>query len=123
MCLWPCCTDTETQVGFAAVRRTSDAFRARTVLLQGLLACLASFLIVGCSGDETAQEGTGAETEAPAQPNIVFILADDMRADEFEHMPQTQQLLAEQGLTFENAFVTTSLCCPSRASILRGQYA
>jgi N-acetylglucosamine-6-sulfatase len=105
------------------VRRMSDAFRARTVLLQGLLTCLAAFLIVGCSGDETAQEGTGAETEAPAQPNIVFILADDMRADEFEHMPQTQQLLAEQGLTFENTFVTTSLCCPSRASILRGQYA
>jgi N-acetylglucosamine-6-sulfatase len=56
-------------------------------------------------------------------PNIVFILADDMRLDESEYMPQSQQLLAEQGLTFENAFVTTPLCCPSRSTILRGQYA
>lgn len=60
---------------------------------------------------------------ADEKPNIVFILADDMRLDEFEYMPQTQRLFAEQGLTFENAFVTTPLCCPSRATILRGQYA
>jgi N-acetylglucosamine-6-sulfatase len=38
-------------------------------------------------------------------------------------MPNVQTLLAAEGLTFTNAFVTTSLCCPSRASILRGQYA
>jgi arylsulfatase A-like enzyme len=55
-------------------------------------------------------------------PNFVFILADDMRLVDFEHMPQTRQLFAEQGLVFENAFVTHSVCCPSRASILRGQY-
>jgi arylsulfatase A-like enzyme len=45
-----------------------------------------------------------------------------MREDDFEHMPLTRKLLAGQGLTFSNAFVTHSLCCPSRASILRGQY-
>ena len=38
-------------------------------------------------------------------------------------MPNVQTLLAAEGLTFTNAFVTTPLCCPSRASILRGQYA
>jgi len=45
-----------------------------------------------------------------------------MRADDFEYMPRTRQLLAEEGLAFDNAFVAHSLCCPSRASILRGQY-
>jgi len=101
------------------VRKGSSEFRRRTALLSGLpLVCLAAFLVAGCSVGESAQEGTGA----PTQPNIVFILADDMRLDDFEHMPQTRQLFAEQGLAFDNAFVTHSLCCPSRASILRGQY-
>ncbi len=60
--------------------------------------------------------------QTPTRPNIVFIVADDMRADDYEYMPQTQQLLTEGGATFEEAFVTHSLCCPSRVSILRGQY-
>ena len=37
-------------------------------------------------------------------------------------MPNLKSLLANQGTMFANAFVTLSLCCPSRASILRGQY-
>lgn len=96
----------------------SNGSRAGTGRLIGVLACLAIFITAGCSGSVPDRE----EAQASTQPNIVFILADDMRADEFEYMPQTQQLLAEQGLTFEEAFVTHSLCCPSRASILRGQY-
>jgi N-acetylglucosamine-6-sulfatase len=57
------------------------------------------------------------------RPNIVFILTDDMRASDLNYMPNTTDLLADQGVTFTNASVTRSLCCPSRATILRGQYA
>ncbi len=46
-----------------------------------------------------------------------------MRQDQLAYMPKTRQLVAEQGIEYENAFVTTPVCCPSRASILRGQYA
>jgi N-acetylglucosamine-6-sulfatase len=56
-------------------------------------------------------------------PNILFILTDDMRASDLKYMPNTQELLANQGVKFTEAFVTRSLCCPSRATILRGQYA
>src|SRR3712207_4068359 len=56
------------------------------------------------------------------QPNFVFILADDMRYDDLAYMPKTREVLGSQGMTFSQAFVAQSLCCPSRATILRGQY-
>lgn len=63
------------------------------------------------------------------QPNILLILTDDHRADAlsckghpFLKTPNLDRL-AEDGADFENAFVTTSLCSPSRASILTGLYA
>ncbi len=62
------------------------------------------------------------------QPNIVFILIDDLRHDTFGHAghsfiqtPHIDQL-AQGGLQFTHAFVTTSLCSPSRASFLTGRY-
>jgi len=59
---------------------------------------------------------------SPAKPNFVFILADDMRYDDLKYMPKTDSLLGDQGMTFTRAFVPTALCCPSRATIMRGQY-
>jgi arylsulfatase A-like enzyme len=56
-------------------------------------------------------------------PNIIVIVTDDLDARSVACMPHVQSLLAQEGVTFANAFVTTPLCCPSRASILRGQYA
>ena len=55
------------------------------------------------------------------RPNIVFILTDDQRWDTLKWLPSVQALAAH-GVEFTNAFVTTSLCCPSRTSILTGQY-
>jgi N-acetylglucosamine-6-sulfatase len=59
---------------------------------------------------------------APARPNIVFILTDDMRKDDLQYMPKTKALLQSTGMTFQNAFVSNALCCPSRSTIMRGQY-
>ncbi|WP_153558074.1 sulfatase family protein [Roseimaritima sediminicola] len=65
---------------------------------------------------------------AEQRPNVVFILVDDLRYDTFGFMGhpfvETPHIdrLAERGLQFTNAFVTTSLCSPSRASFLTGQY-
>lgn len=63
--------------------------------------------------------------EAPPQtpPNILVILTDDQDADSVSEMPILRSRLADRGTTFNRAFVTTPLCCPSRASILLGQYA
>jgi N-acetylglucosamine-6-sulfatase len=79
-------------------------------------------LMVLLLADTTSNLPTVAQ-HSPGKPNIVFILADDMRADDLRYMPKTRSLLMEQGMRFNNAYVSYGLCCPSRATILRGQYA
>ena len=62
------------------------------------------------------------EATNTARPNILFVLTDDMALSDLSAMPHVHQLLAEQGTSFSQAFVSVSLCCPSRTTILRGQY-
>ena len=64
-----------------------------------------------------------------ARPNIIFILCDDHRWDHLSSMghpflktPNLDRMYS-QGVMCKNAFVTTSLCSPSRASFLTGEYA
>jgi arylsulfatase A-like enzyme len=65
---------------------------------------------------------------AASRPNILFVLVDDLRWDElhctghpFASTPGADRL-AREGALFTNAFATTPLCSPSRASFLTGQY-
>lgn len=66
--------------------------------------------------------------DKPARPNIIFLLSDDQRWNALGCMgdPSVQtpniDRLAKQGVMFRNHFVTTSICCCSRASIFTGQY-
>jgi len=75
------------------------------------------------------QPSTPAPAKAPKHPNVVFILTDDQRWDmmscaghPFLKTPHLDRI-ADEGALFENMFVTTSLCSPSRASFLSGLYA
>src|SRR5215204_3959437 len=79
---------------------------------------LVVLLSLGLSGSMPREVGA-----LSAKPNIVFILADDMRKDDLKYMPKTRSALQDKGMSFENAFVSHALCCPSRATIMRGQYA
>jgi arylsulfatase A-like enzyme len=64
--------------------------------------------------------GGGGESH---RPNILLIITDDQRYGTVaDYMPETQKRIFDQGVTFDKAFVTTPLCCPSRASILTGMY-
>ena len=66
--------------------------------------------------------------QAQEKPNIIFILTDDQRWDALGYagndIIQTPEMdkLAQEGLYFRNAFVTTPICAASRASILTGMY-
>jgi len=89
--------------------------------LQGLaVAVLALWLAGGCQSPDPAVD---------SPPNIVVILVDDLRWDDlgvaghpFVETPAIDRM-AREGARFLNAFATTPLCSPSRASILTGQYA
>src|SRR4051794_13615307 len=104
--------------------------------LLGVLVCLATSLAVSCSGDEAVQERTGAQEGTEVQertvaeagastdrPNIIFVLADDLDYAAAQQMPNLRSQLVDKGTSFENAFISDSLCCPSRATILTGLYA
>lgn len=56
-------------------------------------------------------------------PNVLLILTDDQRANTLIGMPRVMEELVGQGTTYPNAFVPTSWCCPSRASLLSGKFA
>ncbi|MGZ5296339.1 MAG: sulfatase family protein [Actinomycetota bacterium] len=51
-----------------------------------------------------------------------MIVTDDQRWDTLRAMPHVRRLIAGKGLTFADAFVVNPLCCPSRSSILTGNY-
>lgn len=70
-----------------------------------------------------------AQLSAADRPNVLFVLCDDIRWNALgclghEHLKTPNiDALAANGILFENSFCTTSLCSPSRASILSGLYA
>jgi N-acetylglucosamine-6-sulfatase len=67
--------------------------------------------------------GGAAEPAAKApRLNIVVIETDDQTVASLRAMPNVGRLLAARGATFLNSFVANSLCCPSRATFLTGQY-
>jgi arylsulfatase A-like enzyme len=62
--------------------------------------------------------------EKPKKPNIVLFLTDDQDVvtGSLDYMPILKRVLIERGTKFNNAFVHTPICCPSRMSILSGKY-
>jgi arylsulfatase A-like enzyme len=71
---------------------------------------------------------SGSSPEVSARPNVILIMVDDLDSGSLRaaiqagHMPNLQKTLVRGGITFINSFVTLSLCCPSRATSLTGQY-
>jgi arylsulfatase A-like enzyme len=57
------------------------------------------------------------------RPNIVLVMVDDQAAEQQRFLPKTNHLIGDAGVTFDNNFVSYSLCCPSRSTLLTGQYA
>jgi arylsulfatase A-like enzyme len=84
----------------------------------------AMLLVFGAAGASAAVPAAGGTKHAADKRlNVVLILSDDERWDGTTVMKNVKSLLVDHGVNFTNAHVTTSMCGPSRASILTGQYA
>ena len=116
-------------------RNPARAFLAiAAVLGLGLVGPAASVASSSFSGASTGGSQTpidsaphGAPQDsrssaATTRPNVLVIESDDQTLKSMRVMSNVNSLIGDQGATFQNSFVNYSLCCPSRATFLTGQY-
>ncbi|HEX4872495.1 MAG TPA: sulfatase [Nevskiaceae bacterium] len=91
---------------------------------SGLIGLL-SLLLGACGGGESGGPPPAAScpAAADARPNFIVLLTDDQERGLDAYMPRLRRDLAGRGVDFLRSYVTLSLCCPSRASLLTGRYA
>ena len=93
--------------------------RAATAVVV-LAAAAAVFVALGGGSGPAASAAT---TTTQEQPNVVVLMSDDQTLEEMRFMPATERLIGGAGATFTNTVTNWPLCCPSRATLLTGQYA
>ena len=98
-------------------RPRGRGIRRIAVALGALAICVAS---VQAAPSKERRPGAEHETE---RPNVIVVLTDDQHMDSLRVMDRVSSELAAEGATFANSFTNWPLCCPSRATLLTGQYA
>jgi N-acetylglucosamine-6-sulfatase len=85
-----------------------------------MLAAMASVGLLGTlgTGDGFFTDNQRAHAQT-TRPNFVFVMTDDLDERSMQDLPGIREVMSTNGTAFENAYVTYSLCCPSRATILR----
>lgn len=98
----------------------SGGHSSRRVTGALLLAALLSIAVaLAPAGGEAKKRTTTKQT----RPNIVLIMDDDQSVNLQQFLAKTNAAIAAKGVTFDHSFVNYSLCCPSRSTMLTGQYA
>jgi N-acetylglucosamine-6-sulfatase len=93
------------------------AASTRWIVLAALAAGLTAVAALGGSAEGKSRAAS------VTRPNVVVLMTDDQTVESMRVMPNVKTLIADQGVTFDNSFVSYSLCCPSRSTFLTGQYA
>ena len=75
----------------------------------------------GFGVESSATGKTTGSRPRPSTPNVLLIIADDMRYDQLRFMPNVQRLIADDGRTFTQARCNVPLCQPTRVGLLTGQ--
>jgi N-acetylglucosamine-6-sulfatase len=96
----------------------------RPLALIGLLAVAALTILFGWQAPGATSQPATQQAASAKRPNILLVVTDDQREGTVTPaiMPNTYRELVQHGFRFRNSFVTNAWCCPSRASILTGQY-
>src|SRR5215211_3852849 len=89
------------------------------ILLLGVAAAVIAIEVLVA---KQRTQGTPAEVQTTERPNFVFVMTDDLDEGLMGNLSGIREVMGSNGVTFNNAYVTYSLCCPSRATFLRGQY-
>ncbi len=98
-------------------RRTSFGRSSIAISIGAVVA----LLISACTGGNTTTTTATGPGASPGRPNVVFVLTDDLSTNLVQYMPHLLAL-EHNGMSFSNYTVADSLCCPSRAAILTGEY-
>ena len=121
--------------GAAAPKRRISTVIVTIVTVAAVVLGLGGIAVLTAEGSRQASAAARQEPRpGPSQPgasaapvstptfrNVVLVLADDLDWDLYQQVPRLAAI-SKLGTTFTNHLVTDSLCCPSRASIQRGQY-
>lgn len=88
-----------------------------------LALCAVFILAVVLPGVAQPEQASAAQPQQ-TRPNIVVVMTDDQdpQSDLLDSMQHLQTLLVDAGMSFDNFFVPVPLCCPARATMLRGEY-
>lgn len=109
------------------MKKTNNPTMRKLKGVKGIaLSCAMALILISCK-----EKATEVEPKAEERPNILFIMADDHTSqawgiyggilEDYVHTPNIKRL-AEEGTVLENCLVSNSICTPSRATILTGQY-
>jgi arylsulfatase A-like enzyme len=109
------------------VSRSSRIVLVLLICLTLGAAALGTSGSIASSGPRAPQAGAEAQPvagePAPREPNVVMVLVDDLDWSLMPYLPHVNELIRDQGASFPNFYTEQSSCCPSRASILSGEYA
>jgi N-acetylglucosamine-6-sulfatase len=92
----------------------------RRLVISGL-ATLAVTVALAIAGSGTSSPTLG-QAATQARPNVIVIETDDQTLESMKVMANVNSLIGDQGATFRRNYTNYSLCCPSRATFMTGQY-
>jgi N-acetylglucosamine-6-sulfatase len=104
---------------FRLLSRSGSRGKRLLLLVIATMSVAGGLGVAGSSGTSAGIEGGPWPLGAP---NVLVIETDDQTLESMRVMDNVNSLIADHGATFKNNFVNYSLCCPSRATFLTGQY-